>query len=343
MGSQRASARKNFAVLGTIAIIVSMLFFLLIFTGYFLLFRSNLFIAISAGLFFGIIAVLIAYWLGMQEGGIRRYFPYFIFLLAISALGVFNSLMLNFEGRYIFMEAIEESQKDFQQLDQLAKQQLEQNGLGVRLARIEALKGALLSEINNPLNCGQGSEARRLIAELQRELPGFVPLSAAGIDCSKNDEVIKNYSDKIAGLIEKASWNEPELVAASNSATAARSQLRELYGESSGSFGEKLLSEVKPRLEGLDDEYRRIYMELEARKAVSQDTPTALPLLAVQTLGEPSQVFALVAARILHFTTWFYFALAIALDWFMTYLWSTVRESRTNRGPINRKATGSAW
>lgn len=345
MVSERDRARREFAVLGGIAIIVSILFFVLISSGYFLLFRSNIAVALLSALFFGVVAVLIAYWLGMQENGIRRFFPVFVFLLAISALGVFNSLMLNFEGRYIFTDAIEESQADFQKLETLIAAELEEQGLGVRLAKIEGLRGALISEINNPLNCGQGPEARRLIAELQRELPGFEPLSSAGVDCTRNEEVVADYNTKIASLIERAAWNEPELIAASAAAKAARSELGELYGIASNSFGEALLGDVKPRLQDLDDEYRRIYQALSARDAVAEDTVSSLPLQAVRTLGEPSQFLNLIIARIWNVSTWFYFFLAIGLDWFMTYLWGTVRSSRSRRGgSITRKPRpGSAW
>lgn len=343
--NERDRQRRDFVVLGSIAIIISILFFILISSGYFLLFRSNIAVALLSGLFLGTVAVLIAYWLGMQENGIRSFFPVFLFLLAISALGVFNSFMLNFEGRYIFTDAIEESQADFQNLESLIDAEIEQEGLGVRLARIEGLRGALISEINNPLNCGQGPEARRLIAELQRELPGFKPLSSTGIDCSRNEEIIADYSTKIASLIQRAAWNEPELVAASSAAKAARTELGELYGTASNSFGEALLSDVKPRLQDLDDEYRRTYQELATRNAVNEDTATSLPLRAVQTLGEPSQFFNLIISRIWQVSTWFYFALAIGLDWFMTYLWGTVRKNRSRRrGSIDRKAKpGSAW
>lgn len=345
MVNDRDRTRREFVVLGSIAIIISFLFFVLISSGYFLLFRSNIIVALLSGLFFGTVAVLIAYWLGMQENGIRRFFPVFVFLLAVSALGVFNSLMLNFEGRYIFTDAIEQSQSDFQNLETLIDAELEQEGLAVRLARIEGLRGALISEINNPLNCGQGPEAQRLIAELQRELPGFEPLSSTGIDCSRNEEVIDDYNTKIASLINRAAWNEPELVAASSAAEAARTELGELYGTASNSFGEALLGDVKPRLQALDDEYRRIYQDLAARDAVTEDTASSLPLRAVQTLGEPSQFLNLIIARIGQISTWFYFALAIGLDWFMTYLWGTVRGSRSRRGGgINRKKKpGSAW
>lgn len=345
MVHERDRARREFAVLGSIAIIISILFFVLISSGYFLLFRSNIAVALLSGLFFGIVAVLIAYWLGMQEHGIRRFLPVFVFLLAVSALGVFNSLMLNFEGRYIFTDAIEESQADFQNLESLIAAELEQEGLGVRLARIEGLRGALISEINNPLNCGQGPEARRLIAELRRELPGFEPLSSTGVDCSRNEEVIADYNTKIASLIERAAWNEPELIAASSAAASARTELGELYGVASNSFGDALLGDVKPRLQDLDDEYRRIYQDLAARGAIAEETPRTLPLQAVQTLGEPSQFLNLIVARIWNLSTWFYFFLAIGLDWFMTYIWGTVRASRSRRGgSMSRKIKpGSAW
>jgi hypothetical protein len=343
--NERDRARRDFVVLGSIAIAISILFFVLISSGYFLLFRGNIVVAVLSGLLFGSVAVLIAYWLGMQENGIRKYFPVFVFLLAISALGVFNSFMLNFEGRYIFTDAIEESQSDFQKLEGLIDAELKEEGLAVRLARIDGLRSALISEINNPMNCGQGPEARRLIAELQRELPGFQPLSSAGIDCSRNEEVIADYNSKISSLIERAAWNEPELVAASAAAKAARAELGELYGTASNSFGNALLGNIKPRLQALDDEYRRIYQNLAGRGAVNKDTPNSLPLLAVQTLGEPSQFLNLILARIWQVSTWFYIALAIGLDWFMTYLWGTVRASRSRRGgSIARKSKpGSAW
>lgn len=344
MVSKRVAAQRNHTIVALIALISSVLFFLLIFSGYFLLFRNNLWVAVPLGFTLAGLAVLITKWLGSEEKGIRRHWPVFVVLLIVSAVGVFNSLMLNFEGRYVFLDAIEESQKDYQGLGNEAARRLTEQGILQRQAKINSTLVALISEINNPLNCGQGPVARRLIGELRRELPGFEPLSAAGVDCSRNEEVIADYRAKVSQLLNAASWNNPGLTTVVEGARFAREELGKLYRESSGSLGNKLLVDIKPRLEVLDDRYRNNWQQLTENGGEPAELPSALPLRAVQTLGEPSQVHTLIIERFDRATTWLYILAAIFLDSFMVYVWGLVRQ-RSSKSPkvSSGGSTGGAW
>lgn len=202
--------RSTFRGAQVIAFLYSILFFSLIASGYYLLFQDNVFLAITASVLFSLMAWWSARQIGLSKGGIRAHIPLFILLLLISAVGVFNSLMLNLEGRRIFVETIEDSQSRFDQVSKRAATELAKGGTSsplARMQRVESLKAALFSEIRNPLNCGQGPEARKILASLGEELADFRPLSNPRVDCSQNVKVIEDYERKIGELVERAPWS----------------------------------------------------------------------------------------------------------------------------------------
>lgn len=144
------------------------------------MFQQNLLLALGAALLFPLLAWWLAKFIGSSRTGIRGNLPLFILLLLVSAVGVFNSLMLNLEGRRIFIEAIERAHDQFDRLGGRAVGELQRGGSSspaAHIARVQNLKEALFSEIRNPLNCGQGPQARAILENLREELPQFRALS----------------------------------------------------------------------------------------------------------------------------------------------------------------------
>lgn len=257
--------------------------------------------------------------------------PLFILLLLISAVGVFNSLMLNLEGRRIFSEAIENSIDRFTTLESAAGKALVQRGVTERMARVQELESALIREINNPLNCGQGPEARRIIQELKKELPGFMPLSSTGVDCSKNAEVIKDYQTRIGELLNGASWNNPDLNAVRESTAAAKARLQKLSTSAGTMMAPGLLSQISPDLQNINVAYRGDRERLSRQAIDVSALPEQLHLREVNSLGEWSQLLNLIVDRLDTITTYLYIALAFLFDWMMVYLFGLVRTSRPGR------------
>ena len=321
--------------LGTVQLVTalwSIIFIFSIFSGYFLLFKNNIFLAVVIGAILAFSAWNMARFIGGQEKGLAKHKPLFVMLLLISAVGIMNFLMLNFEGRQIFSEAISASEDRYTELASRAESKLTAEGISGRIKTVQSLTESLVSEINNPLNCGQGPEARSIMQRLGQELPGFVPLSNPSRDCSRNAEVIADYKKKISGLVDRAPWNNGDLSAVVRRANESKSQLQKLEAVASTSFAYNLMLNVSPQLQEIGVRYRGDFERL-ARHASTKDISPRLNLKSVESLGEWSQLINLIVDRWNRPTTWLYIILAIFFDYFMIYLFDLVRQNRLRRTP----------
>lgn len=317
-----------------ITLLYSMLFFFLISSGYFLLFQSSLLVAIAAAVVFPFLAWWLAKYIGSSETGIAGHKPLFVLLLIVSALGVFNSLMLNLEGRRIFVETIDDSHERFGQLGNRALAELGKGGSDSPMAhirRVESLKAALFSEIRNPLNCGQGPEARKILSNLQDELPDFRQLSNPHPDCSQNNRVIDDYETRITALVDRAPWSNQALMGVVNDSRAAMKELDQLGTLASESFAARLLREIAPRLEVKNTQYRELFDRLPKGTDAATGLSSRLDLRSVESLGEWSQLVYLILNRWDKPTTYVYLLLAGFADWMMVYLFSLIRANRGRR------------
>jgi hypothetical protein len=328
-----------------IAGLYSAIFLGTIWFGYYLLFQKDILLALFLATVLALTAWFLARYVGSEPNGIRRFLPLFIMLLIISAVGVFNSLMLNLEGRHIFAETIEGSIDQFTQLESTASKALVQRGVADHLGRVNDLEGALTSEIKNPLNCGQGPVAQRIISQLKDELPGFQELSSTGIDCSKNDQVIADYHAKIAQLVDTAPWNRPDLMAVRRDAGEQKDKLQKLASSTQGMFAPTLLRVAAPALQNADDNYRADRDKLSRQDVDVSGLPSKLNLDQINSLGEWSQLLNLIIDRLNKISTYVYLALAGFFDWMMVYLFGLVRLNRGSKGGV-RAGSGSlqgAW
>ena len=269
-------------------------------------------LSIKLGWFFaGIFALLLAAlaWflarvVGQSFGrGGRGYAILFAPLLIVSATGVYNSLMLFLEGGRIVADAANSSEDRFGQLSSAAQAGLSASGASLHLNRVNTLKEALFSEIQNPLNCGQGLEARRIMDNLIRELPGFQPLSNPVKDCSHNDEVIADYRQKIGQLIDRAPWAIPDLVVVVKSSDTAREALNEVRTAATTNYTPAILQSALNTLESEDTRYRDLRYKL-SRQVSVKEIPDGLAIESVQSLGNAFKLPALFFDRISQVSTW---------------------------------------
>ena len=334
VGSSKVERTAALRGAQVIALLYSILFFFLISSGYFLLFQKNLLLALAASILFPCLAWWLAKFIGSTAGGIKANLPLFILLLLISAVGVFNSLMLNLEGRRIFVETIDDSYDRFDKLKLRALGELQKGGSNSTMAhiqRVEGLKAALFSEIRNPLNCGQGPEARKIVADLRQELPEFRPLSERGVDCSQNAKVLDDYETKINEAVERAPWSNNSLLKVVTDAEAAKKDLDNLNKEASESFAPRLLKQVAPELEAKNSQYKDLFDRLPTGDDASTGLPARLDLKSIESLGEWSQLVYLLFNRFDKPTTYVYLLLAGFADWMMVHLFSLVRQSKPRR------------
>lgn len=320
-----------------LALLFSCMFFAAIAYGWFNLFlKFGTFIALVLGALGAVTAWYLARELGEDRSNKVLYVP----LIAISALGVYNTMMLYFEGQRLLTDTVTQAQGDFASLGNAAQAALTASGATAHLGHVQSLSDSLFSEIRNPLNCGQGSHARELIGELQKELPGFTELSATSNTCTHNEEVIGDYKERIAALTDRAKWNDPGLQAIGAQAGKARDALEAERTELVANYVPTRLPHILTVLEAQDSGYRDLRYQL-SRRADVKDLPPALPLTGAQSLGNIAQLPALIWSRHGEWSTYVYLIAAIGFDLFMVRLFGMVAASRLRRNDGPRTVAGA--
>lgn len=342
MSSNKAAQVSKYRSIQIALTLFSVLFVAIIAYGYFNLLRD--FGWFLAALFGGIIAALawyLARLAGTSEDGSRINWILVLPLFIISAAGVYNSMMVFLEGGQVLQDTASESQEQFGQLEVAAQTELAASGVADRANKVYTLRDALFSEIANPLNCGQGPEARRLIAELRRELPGFQPLSSPSRDCSQNDAVLEDYRQRIDDLVDRASWNNAALSAVARESAAARQRLSELRAEISKSYSPQGIQQISGIFEGFQNDYRELHFRL-GKETNVDDIPGDLPIVAAQSLGNVYKLPALIMSRIGEASTTVYFLFALGFDLFLVYLFQLAARTRVKKLGIASSLEG-AW
>jgi len=325
-----------------LALLFSIIFFFIISYGYFnLLFKSGVFVALVGAAIMSTFAWYLARVIGTSPGGLRKNWLLLFPLVIVSSAGVYNTLMLYLEGSQIVSDTAESAQKRFGDMQRDAETALSQGGVTDHLGRVKTAADALFSEIRNPLNCGQGPEARRRVAELKGELPGFVELSNPNGGCEHNDEAIAEYTKKIAILVVVAPWNNPDLQSIASDSASARHQLDDLRASYTQNYNPLLLRQAVSQLETQQSNYSNLYFRL-SRYTDAKDVPQDLDIAQVQSLGNIFKLPSLVIARMNRLTTYIYLLVAISFDLLMIYLFERLASMQVGRRPT-KLAVGKAW
>jgi hypothetical protein len=341
MNSHKVIEASRFRSMQILLALFSAVFLAVVAYGYYhLLTNFGWFVALVGGVVIALIAWFLARVAGTADGGDRINWILIAPLFVISAAGVYNSMMVYLEGGQVLSDAASGAQKQFGALETAAGANLRTAGIAQRTNQINSLRDALFSEIRNPLNCGQGPEARRLIAELQRELPGFKPLSG-GRDCAQNDSVIGDYRPRIAALVAAAPWNDAEVNDVLKKAAAAREQLAELRAEVSRNYSPERIHEVSSKLESHQSGFQDLRFRLGKEVDVSS-IPDELPITAAQSLGNIYKLPALFLSRLDQASTYMYLLVAFGFDILLVYLFKLAAQNRVRR-PAIAGAIAGAW
>lgn len=329
---------REFQALGTGLLLYSLVFLPLLGYGWYVILGDLLPGALAA---FGAAVVAALAWtlariVGGSEAGIAGNTALFAALLILSAVGVFNTLMIRLEGRAIFTEAIDQASARYAALPRLAQAALTDAEAAALRRRVDALRTQLAQEIRNPRNCGEGPEAAKLIARLQAELPGLVRYSGRAGDCSNNAELIRMYDAQVDTLLQgseafvrgrvrlrEALRARVETVTAGEIARLARLR-RDVDA------GASLLGAVRPALEESAAAYASLASAL-AQQAPALDArsmPARLDLRTVRQLGEWGHLLPLLVARLHLPQTWVYLGLAAFLDWLLVHLFARLSAHR---------------
>ena len=251
-------------------------------------------------------------------------------------MGVFNYLMINLEGKRIFQEAADSAVSRFKELPLLAKTAMRDPVIEEKIARIQSLEVSLAQEIRNPRNCGEGPEARRILAEIAKELPGFTVLSGGTKSCQNNEEFVKMYHEQVKERLknhpELINKNYRELVIARDRIveTEAEAQLKLESIRSEINNGGNLLLGVRPHFEQLASEYQTLALDIRkyAPSDVAEKTHPNLELASVRNLGEWSQIVTLLVSRLDKVPTYVYLFLALFADFILIYLFSLLKNHK---------------
>ena len=329
MATDKAAAASRFQAMQILLLVFSFILFSAIAYGWYNLFLGfGWFPALILAFLLATFAWFLARVVGTNPRGIRGGLAPFIMLLLISALGVYNTAMLYSEGGRILADTANEAQTSFGALETAADAALVQSGAAGKAGRVKTLSDALFSEIRNPLNCGQGPEAHRLMGELQHELEGFTPLSDPAHDCSHNDQVIADYRDRIGDLVARAPWNNPQLIAVAQEAAQARQSLGEFRAGVMSDYTPTRVHGLVSTLETQDAHYRDLRFKLSSQKVDVSALPPGLHLSEAQSLGNVAKLPDLFFERLNQLPTWVYLGVAVFFDFFLVRLFTMVTANR---------------
>lgn len=340
-----ADSPRQYNNLLFIVLAYSMIFIAVLFNGYYHLFYvKGLFVAGVIALILALIAWGLGKYIGSSPGGLKGNLPLFAMMLILSAAGVFNSLMLNLEGKRIFEETVDKASERYRDLSIYATGNMRDEDIERKIANVNSLAKSLAEEIRNVRNCGEGPEARKILDSIARELPGFTVLSGAGRDCAQAEQIIRAYQEQIQerlynhqdlvrlnyrGLIEA----RDQIVAGEKTAQNKLAGIRRDINE-----GQGLLSVVRPRLEEVATEYQAqaISATKLSRSARAEALPTTLDMASVRNLGEWSQVLNLLISRLDKPQTYVYLFLALFADWMLVHLFALLSAQRSRLAPKKR-------
>jgi hypothetical protein len=336
--------KKTLQFFRIVTFIWSIIFVAILINGYF-----NLFITSFGSIIAFILGTLLAFlaWgLGRHigaSGGIKNSSnsPLFILMLMISAVGVFNALMINLEGKPIFTETIDESSRKYQELSLLAKKHLKNPEVDSFIAEIESLKSSLRSEMKNIKNCGEGESARKILQLIQNKLPNFRPTSG-GVRCDKVDEVLNDYNKTIDALVKESkefnTTNYNQILNLRNKILdenkKAQDSLMHLKQELNN--GASLIRVIKPELEIINQNYESLASALKQELPDGVNINSSINLSNARALGEWSQVLGLIISRLDKFSTYLYLLLAFFIDWITVYFFNRVQILRKDAGDITQ-------
>lgn len=346
---------REFGALGLVLILYSLIFCSVLFYGWHRLVQGSM-PMIPAVLLAGVLAILawgIAKIIGSSERGIRGNLPLFLFLLMISAVGVFNTLMIQLEGRSIFLEVIDRASSQYTLLHENAKRMSGNEEVLALRAQVESLKTKLAQEIDNPRNCGDGPEAREILTEIAQLLPGFRRYSGNTRDCSKNKQLIQMYSEQMDKLMRASRIFVDNNVEEIESyllrlngdipqRIAALAQLRKDLNDGAS------LNAVKLRLDEFAADYQGLALELRnklPRVSELSDFQSQLNVQEARELGEWGHLLPLFLDRVEKIPTWVYLGAAVFMDWLLVHLFARIAEhrrrmprKRSNAGGLNQGA-----
>jgi hypothetical protein len=340
LGTQPHDDEHQLRTLQWVVVAFSCLFVFVIWNGYYHLFANR---GLLFAIFGGLLLSAIAWGLGKFIGSSKKRLkgtgnaPLFVLMLTLSAVGVFNSLMINLEGRRIFQETIDNGLKDWLELQHVADESLQDQKIEAKRERIANLKLALKQEIENEFNCGAGPAARKIMDEVKQELPGFTVLSGSPVTvCADSSKVASMYMEQIDSLekqyIEKHGYLNliAERERTLSAITQSKIELLKLQREVDS--GVDLLNETRPRLEELAANYRSLALMLymfPAGKALAN----SMDISAVRNLGEWSQAINLIVSRLDKLQTYVYIFLAVFADWLLVHLFGMLRQIRGDIPP----------
>lgn len=291
-------------------------------------------VALVAGIA-AVLAWFIAKIIGGHPDGIRGDIPLFIFLLGISAIGVFNTLMLKLEGKTIYVESIDTATRQFTDLPLMIRTSSGNKEADAKRARVEALKVQLAQEIANPRNCGDGPKAREILDSIKAELPTFTRLSGTNVDCSQNKALIRSYNEQIDELLAKS----PEFAAANialytkvqTNSTEQVGKLNQLKKQVDGGLD---LHQARNQLEVIAANYAEQANTVRAQvPSITQDErfqPT-LDIASARNIGEWGHLLPLLLSRLNKVQTWVYLAIAVFLDWLLVHMFARLAEYGRNQ------------
>jgi len=275
--------------------------------------------------------------IGSSEGGIRKRTPIFILLLIISAAGVFNWMMVNFEGRKILQDAVNSAEQRYIKLANSAKKNVDDPKLTAIEAFVQKKEKDFISEVRNPFSCGFGPVAKQRWNELLVLLPDLKryagQVTRTTENCSSLAELYEkkiddewsstNDSKKLENIRRDAS------VIQTNS-DLYQKELANLVTEADANGSDFIVNTARQDLEAVNAAYKKNLLTLNSY-APDHGLPDSLDITTISNLGQWSQIVSVITSRLDQTSTYFYLLLSVFMDWMLVYFFMQYRDLRAKQ------------
>lgn len=340
--AQRKHDQALFRTMAWILVSYSLVFCFVLYKGWSILFSQwGSSLATVGALVLAFLAWNIGRFIGSSPGGIASRIPLFILLLVISAYGVINTMVLQFEGPQILREAIQGSLTAFGELNTRGQKAFEVVLLDGKKTELDKRQTDFIREVTNPLNCGLGTQAILALHALMEmmpnlRLPSVPPSGPQGIQrvCDAIGDAfnvsIEQQKGAVPFIIELNAVNSKRatvMTAIDNAQQELKALEKALPGNESSSF---ILGEARVRLNALQDTYREQVIAIKSFSPAAELT-NSLPLEQLSQLGGWSQLVNIIVQRLNRVSTYVYLLLAIFMDWTLIYLFKNYRNAKANQ------------
>jgi len=278
----------------------------------------------------------------------QTWMAYLLLLFSISAFGTLSAAVYYGEGSKLIQENVDAATQCVDRLESVASTWLLTPQFDAKKAKVGALQVALVTEIKNARNCGDGPKAIGILRKLQIELPALERPSGRSASCEEMGPLVAQYEQMIGEQIRQSPEYLADHVAEKQ---LLRTQIADFIDKSRATLrttGANLRSAafgLDTARSSLEDMLKDLNTYTARGRSFSKDAPElqcTVNMEDARALGVFSQTLPLLAGRRDRVSTYVYVMAAFTMDLLMIVIFARVIRGARGR-PERGRGPASLW